>query len=245
MFSLQVLVLFDCWRILVSVYGKYSYGDSGLGYSYVDPINQGMKRIPVGKEYDELVRGQVSIDMQVNASNDKRMRIDKRDGRNKKYVAKLAAFSVTFGILFLVYIVSFINGTDLGLSMNNATDSLIDSFIGTVLGDGSKANALSSVMTLGPISYIVISGVIAFIVSLFASRWCSNKIRYRLADGTRNLVSEKQAENDAQSNETIADRLSSKRDELLRAVRGDDDLGDIPDAALGDSDELGSLEWDA
>ena len=227
----------------MSVYGKYSYGDSGLGYSYVEPINQGMKRIPVGREYDDLVRGQVSIDMLVNASNDKRMRIDKRDCKNKKYAAKLVVFSTAFGVLFLVYMVSFINGTDLGLIMNNATDSFIDSFIGAVLGDGAKANALSSVMTLGPISYVVVSGAIAFIVSLLASRWCSNKIRYRLSDGTRNLVSERQAVNDAQSSETIADRLSSKRDNILRAVRGDDDLGDVPDVALSDSEELGSLEW--
>ena len=105
---------------------------------------------------------------------------------------------LTFGMI--VYMASFVTGTPLGAQLNMMSDNIVIKvvgwffcFLGGILHRDmtSVSTGLSRFLTFGPLSYIIVTTVIAFviagIIAFIYSKWATAKT---LDDGSPNFQAE-------------------------------------------------------
>ena len=186
---------------------------------------------------------QLSINMQVNDTSNKEKRKRKRDFANKQYLTRMGVFSGVLALLFLFYVISFMNGGTFWINANNITDGWLNALLSPMGNISPRLETFTKLFTFGPTSYIITCSFIAIIASFIASRTYANKIKYRLNDGTSNLLPEKSLLEYSKQNETWSEWQKRKREEMRHVLQGSDDFSALPevDVDLGDTDDLG---WD-
>ena len=117
-----------------------------------------------------------------------------------KYRHRAALSIVILTVVLMIYILMFFAGNPLGDAINDWTDSVVSGFLnglvsglGSIFGkDWSDMGArLGRIMTLGPLSFIIVAALFSFVVSCLIA-WIYGRVKTRNAtdDGTSNFVSE-------------------------------------------------------
>lgn len=130
----------------------------------------------------------------------KRKRFAFRRRVKMPFKLKTILFSLVFACLLFVYCIAFALDNPLGALINDFTDGiilgLIDwlfGFIGNILNTdwSERAIPLHRLFTLGPISYVIISSIFAFIITgILALTWSYIATYNALDDGTSNFKEE-------------------------------------------------------
>lgn len=117
-----------------------------------------------------------------------------------KYRHRAALAILILAVLLMIYILMFFAGNPTGDAINDWTDEVLSGFLsGLVSGLGSllgkdwtaMGERLGRIMTLGPLSFIVMASLLAFVLSgVIAWIYGKVKTRYNIDDGTSNFVSE-------------------------------------------------------
>lgn len=131
-----------------------------------------------------------------SAAKKKRFRFRRRT--KMPFRARLLLFTLVFGGLLFAYLLDFFAGGQLGIQINNWTDSVMDSSIHAfcaAMADFTGSDwsgrelALSRLLLLGPISYVLFAFVMALVVAgIAAIIWSYHATRHALDDGTSNFL---------------------------------------------------------
>lgn len=132
------------------------------------------------------------------AASAKRKRFQFRRRTKMPFRVRLLLFSVIFGVLLFAYLLDFFAGGALGPQVNSWTDSMTDSAIhafcatmADITGSdwSGRELALSRLLLMGPVSYILFAFAIALITAgITALVWSRYATKHALDDGTSNFL---------------------------------------------------------
>lgn len=113
---------------------------------------------------------------------------------------RLALFAFVFALMLMFYLLDFFAGGNMGIALNDWTDSMMDSAIHGICATAADITgsdwsgrelALSRLLLLGPVSYVVFSFFVSLVIAGIAALiWRYYATKHARDDGTSNFLPE-------------------------------------------------------
>lgn len=150
---------------------------------------------------EDMIMEKTSLDSEMQRYSANTYNAKIKNKKTKRYKMRFATrFAIFAGITFIImtiYVFSFINGSNLGIDLNNFTDTLLLGTINLLSQHFPEAfvstryTSIERMITFLPFSVLLFAGLCGVIISSIAAiccRWWMN--RTVIDDGTSNFILE-------------------------------------------------------